>query len=244
MDDERDRPLSSEDMVREFRKRVEEDHLDDVSDADQESDVALTPPPPPPPAPQVELPPPPLSDDMRPPPPLPTPSEQLPEDPYAWEPTAVPEAPTRRSFGGLRWLVGLAILGVVAFALFARGDTAITDLGPGDCFDRPEALEISDVKTFDCDEPHDFEVFAIVTHPPGSYPGSDGLFEWSDENCLAEFEDYVGLAFAESAIYMNYFIPSEDGWADGDREVICLLMEWTAATDIVPVEGSLRNSRR
>ena len=68
------------------------------------------------------------------------------------------------------WILGL--IGLAAGAIFwvavaneVAGTTAVQDLEVGDCVDLPDGFddgeedEVGRLKTFDCTEPHDAEVF-------------------------------------------------------------------------------------
>ena len=77
-----------------------------------------------------------------------------------------------------------------------------------------------------CDEPHDFELFAVLSHPDGpNEPYRDQSLQiWSTQACLGPFERYVGVASGESlTLTFSYFYPPDASWRDGDRIVQCAL---------------------
>lgn len=129
-----------------------------------------------------------------------------------------------------------------------QGDTSVYDLTVGDCFDDPtmlsdELVEVESVDSVDCDEPHGAEVYAVVELPQGDgapFPGDTEVAEAADELCLAEFDGYVGAAYEDSALYYNYYLPIEESWAEGDRMVTCLLLDFDGA----PLTGSMEDSGR
>lgn len=94
----------------------------------------------------------------------------------------------------------------------------------GDCFDDEGAAEeITDVPIVDCSEPHDNEVFALIEMTEEDFPGFDATGAIADEECLPRFESYVGVDYAESDLEFGWLIPTETSWADGDREIVCIL---------------------
>jgi hypothetical protein len=112
----------------------------------------------------------------------------------------------------------------------ARGLGAAAAFQPGTCLDE------DDLPT-ECATEHDAEVYAVVSLPEGAWPGDDAVGTASDEACGAEFEAYVGTAYDESALYFMYYAPTEDAWAAGDREVLCLVFDPEG-----PLTGSVRGS--
>ncbi|WP_370328176.1 septum formation family protein [Euzebya sp.] len=126
---------------------------------------------------------------------------------------------TRRLLPGL--LLALAVL-VGACSPSALAFTI------GDCVNLPDGSQIDDYESVDCEEAHDAEVFALPQHPGGeeeAYPGESALNELARERCEAEFEPYVGTAYADSAIYYTALTPGEESWTEADdREIVCLLV--------------------
>jgi hypothetical protein len=130
-------------------------------------------------------------------------------------------------------------------AVVEEGDESVFDLSVGDCFDDPEELEglVSDLTLIPCDQAHDNEVFALVDHPAGdgdAFPGDDAMDTFAEEACLPAFEEYVGLPYEESVFAYYPIKPTEETWADGDREVVCVLYEG----QLEKLEGSVQGSNR
>ncbi len=106
------------------------------------------------------------------------------------------------------------------------GNVDVFSLSVGDCFSTDATDEVGDVAGVPCDEPHDSEVYALVDYDAGSdaeWPGQDAIDEFSDSACVAEFEEFIGLSYDESIYYISYLQPTEESWAQGDREVVCLV---------------------
>ena len=145
----------------------------------------------------------------------------------------------------MRALIGIAVLGFFAlpvlFNVFS-GTEHISSLGVGDCFTAGDAYEIENVPVVDCSEEHDSELFATVDAVAlgPSYPGEDFLFEWAFEECLVEFEGYVGEPYEDSPYYVETLIPLEDGWGEGDHIVMCTVVVVDSNLNVVVTTGSRR----
>ncbi len=114
----------------------------------------------------------------------------------------------------------------------------------GDCIldplDGEDEGEVLDVEAVDCAELHDREVYALIDHPAGDdaeFVGDDEIVEFSGMSCEEEFEDFIGVPYAESEFFLTFLHPTDASWADGDREVVCLVYDPDEA-----VTGSLRNA--
>jgi hypothetical protein len=120
----------------------------------------------------------------------------------------------------------IASVAVVALAVTACGSASVFDLAVGDCFDDPVTEgEVSSVSAVDCAQPHDNEVYAVYEYSGDSYPGEEAMSAAADEGCAAEFEDFVGIPYLESALYVTHLTPTQDSWDGGDREIVCVLSE-------------------
>ncbi|MGY4858816.1 septum formation family protein [Cryobacterium sp. AP23] len=148
----------------------------------------------------------------------------------------------------LRLVLVAAVLSVGALAL--SGCSAITDLFPkeaardadtqeiseageadvfslavGDCFNDEEAEEIDSVQAIPCSEAHDYEAyFAFDVSAEEAYPGDDVISQAAEDGCVAEFPNFVGTSYEESALDFNYLSPTEGSWENGDREILCIVM--------------------
>ncbi|MFD1716368.1 septum formation family protein [Georgenia deserti] len=117
----------------------------------------------------------------------------------------------------------------------------VMSLEPGDCLnaDDLEGNEISDVEVLECSEEHTAEIFAQVEHEGDEFPGNEALQSEAQETCDAEFENYVGVPYAESEFHYTALMPSEDSWNDADdRTSLCIL------TVDEPVTESLEGANR
>ena len=136
------------------------------------------------------------------------------------------------------WLGAIAIL-----ALFSSGCDSGTDkagastlfrLQAGECF-RSSAgtsgrtVEIKDVTTLPCTDPHEGEVFAVVTHPAAKdapYPGDDAVADFASGECLTRFPAYTGATYDNSDLQLATVRPDHDSWSEkDDRDVACVLYQ-------------------
>ena len=134
-------------------------------------------------------------------------------------------------------------LGVVGYNVMTEADRdgsgAIVDGGNidafsmrlGDCFDNTrsfgsdEAGQVSSLPGVPCSEPHDNEVFAIFDVDYDSFPGDEPMAELAFDQCLARFENFVGLEYESSVLDITALYPSAASWAQEDREVICAVFD-------------------
>lgn len=124
----------------------------------------------------------------------------------------------------------------------ATASTPVTDLVVGDCvtgapFAGDPAAEATDAQVVDCAGAHDGEVVGLVTHPQGPsdpYPGQEQVASYAEEQCAIAFEAYVGTPYGESPLSMLSLWPTEDSWARGDRESVCVAFQ-----EGTPLTGSL-----
>ena len=113
----------------------------------------------------------------------------------------------------------------------AATPTSVADLAAGDCFNSDAALdevEVRDVAVVPCSEGHTYEVFALAVHDAGTsaaYPAEDQLAQFAEGECLGAFEGYVGIEISESDFDVHYLYPTPQSWRDGDREVVCVLVD-------------------
>jgi hypothetical protein len=134
-------------------------------------------------------------------------------------------------------------LAILAFSYFTRA-TSVEDLSVGDCFTDPGAESISEVDTVDCNEPHDYEMFAavILVGDDGAWPGDFELFEEADDACFEPFLTYTGLSLDDAVFMWDYttFIPEQESWAEGSREALCTLYQVDAEFNPVTATSSAR----
>ena len=130
------------------------------------------------------------------------------------------------------WILGLlglvaAVLIWVAIGATVAGTTSVNDLEVGQCVELPDdGDKISRLKTFECTEPHDAEVFAVGDLGTGNdpYPGEDEVGAMIAAECIPAFESYVGAPYGESEFEVFPLSPTEELW-DSDQGYICLAFD-------------------
>ncbi len=123
-------------------------------------------------------------------------------------------------------------------------ETSVFDLEAGYCFST-ESDQLETVLVVGCEQPHEYEVFALVDHPAGdseAYPGDDVLLEYADTECRPPFEEYVDRDYETSIWYITSLTPSAETWGEGDREVVCTVNQEDADGEPVTVTGSAEGS--
>ncbi len=124
---------------------------------------------------------------------------------------------------GMRRLGALALALAIVSACSGQGN--VFDLSVGACFDDPELVDgrVFDVETVECNEPHDNEVFAVVTLTQEQFPGIAEISRIADDVCLGHFGEFVGTPYIDSDLFASYISPSAGSWQAGDRTIVCYL---------------------
>jgi hypothetical protein len=155
--------------------------------------------------------------------------------------TASPTVSTATSASAARSASGSASASASADASGVQ--TSAFDLELGDCFSTGDISTVTEVTVVDCAAPHVYEVFGLTEYQAAatdSFPGDDALNSAADDACRPAFDDYVGIAYDDSDWYGTFINPSESTWADGDREIVCVLH----TQDETSVTGSAKDSAR
>lgn len=98
-------------------------------------------------------------------------------------------------------------------------------LKPGMCV-RDTAESVTNIPVVDCRAPHQFEVTARTkTSGPNKWPGDDKITDLVEGKCRAAFERYVGLGYDQSDLDMDFWTADEEGWAAGNRTLICFVYD-------------------
>ena len=107
------------------------------------------------------------------------------------------------------------------------GEIDVFEVQEGDCLLLPSATnEVSSFEGVACDEPHDGEIYELFDITGfDDYPGDEIVSAQADEGCFNAFEPFIGLEYAQSAFFVQQFVPNEQTWNDrDDREVICIVV--------------------
>ena len=115
------------------------------------------------------------------------------------------------------------------------GDVGVFVLEVGDCFDDGSGTEIASVAAVPCNEPHDNEVVDKFELDGGDWPGLEEVQMQSLLGCLDRFEAAVGEPYETSPLDIGPLYPTEEGWKQGDHEVICVVFN----VDFTKLENSV-----
>lgn len=123
------------------------------------------------------------------------------------------------------------------------GTADVFTMQVGDCFDDDPSAgeEVGDVPAVPCAEPHDNEVYYEFSMTGDEWPGDDAITAEAEAQCTPAFEEFVGIAYADSVLDWFPFTPTEGSWTElGDRVVQCAVYDASYAK----VEGSLAGVAR
>lgn len=110
----------------------------------------------------------------------------------------------------------------------------------GDCLnDGNVEGEVSTVAVIDCAEPHDREAYLSIQVDDGKYPGEDAILAQAKADCLTGFNSFAGINYDQSTLSFSYYYPTEGSWGNGDREILCLILDPAGKTS-----GSLADAAR
>ena len=191
------------------------------------------------------------------------PSDSTPQAP-APTPATPPQTPAPAPAPKRRGLRGCLIAGVVVLVLLVVGGffvwrfvsneilpgvqesveqfTVLSDAPPGPCYDvEVEDGVLTDWTEVPCDGPHHAEVsFAAAFGAEGPYPGDDYMTDSAADTCRTAFENYVGVSPEQSAYDVDWLLPTEEMWANGVRNGICLVV----AGDGSAITGTVKDSQQ
>jgi hypothetical protein len=151
------------------------------------------------------------------------------------------------------WWIGLIVVVAVGGWYFSArrddsgqiansGNLEVGDLRVGDCFDHKDAdAEVfGEVEAKPCTKAHGLEIFHSGSMPSGDYPSDDVVTTWVGENCLPAFESYVATSVETTTLDFTWYVPTEDGWGEGDSSVLCAVYDPNDAQLTTSLKGSAR----
>lgn len=136
-----------------------------------------------------------------------------------------------------RWATTATLLGALlaTTACTGAGDertVSSLQVEVGQCVVPPAEprAELGRLRVVDCERAHTQEAYALVDYvapptvaDPDVYPGAETLRKYADGACAQQYEDYVGVPYADSSLFLTYLLPSPRGWQAGDRVVTCFV---------------------
>ena len=145
----------------------------------------------------------------------------------------------------------MVIVLIIGLMTLVACEGNVFSLKVGDCYNMPDVsetdfgLEVSDVELVNCDQPHEFEVFAVIQLPDSSWNGYDYVSQQAEIGCVNKFEAFVGIKYDYSTLWVYPLFPTEFTWNEtDDREVTCTIIEESNTGEIIKVTGSAKGSRR
>lgn len=124
----------------------------------------------------------------------------------------------------------------------AEPAASVFELEMGTCLNDasvPEGADLADIPQVSCDQPHDSELFGIITVDDETYPGADVLIQKGQDGCQLRFGDFVGIDFRSSTLDFHFYYPTPSSWSQGDRTIYCMVVD-----PGLQVTGSLQGSMR
>jgi putative regulator of septum formation len=94
-------------------------------------------------------------------------------------------------------------------------------LKPGDCVTSLKEGEVKNVQVAPCSGPNGGKVFAVCDMPKGKWPALATVQAAAEKGCTDRYVASKQQAETPSDVF--YFHPTEQGWAFGDRGVVCLI---------------------
>jgi hypothetical protein len=130
-----------------------------------------------------------------------------------------------------------------------QGDGANTDvftIKVGDCLNDAAADgTVSSVPTVKCSQPHDTEAFKSIVVAEGAFPGETAIKSQASEQCKTAFGEFAGISYDSSkSLDYSYYYPTTDSWANGDREILCLILSIDSSGNPVKTTGTLKGANR
>jgi len=143
-----------------------------------------------------------------------------------------------------RWGIGAivaVVIGSIAFFGVRLGNevanlATIDRLEVSDCvedhFQTSGSVETGEffsvlfVTRVSCSEPHAYEMYAKSTTlwgPDALYPGVDAVFADGQAFCQEQYDEFVGGDYFSSPYDFFTFVPPTEVWAEGGRDVRCLV---------------------
>ena len=93
-----------------------------------------------------------------------------------------------------------------------RNSVDAADVKVGDCLaDIPDGSRVSFIHVVPCEDPHEGEVFTVLTMPDGDFPGQAEIEEYQGR-CEPELAAYSSAAATDPAVGLFVLYPTEESW--------------------------------
>jgi hypothetical protein len=124
----------------------------------------------------------------------------------------------------------------------APEEQSVFDITVGDCITQPEeADQYQSLEVVPCSQPHEYEVFHEFNVSATEFDQDAIEQEIYDVCYVDEFEKFVGTAYDNTTLGVQYLSPTQSSWDDyDDRLVSCMVYEKGADNETT---GTLQDSR-
>ena len=127
-------------------------------------------------------------------------------------------------------IAGVALTGCSLLGNIAGGNdgttTDVFTIKVGNCLNFGDGTgEVTEVQVIDCASAHDSEAYQSVIMTDGDFPGATAVEDAAISDCTTSFVTFVGHDYESSVLDFSYYYPTEASWADGDREILCLVVD-------------------
>jgi len=113
-------------------------------------------------------------------------------------------------------------------------------LAVGDCINPGAAgAAVTAVVKIACTVPHESEAYASIVMTDAAFPGDQAVADKANAGCTSEFKTFIGIDYAKSALSYSYYFPTQASWSQGDREILCLVLDKKGKTT-----GTLKGAAR
>ncbi|UQN15229.1 septum formation family protein [Gulosibacter sp. ACHW.36C] len=125
----------------------------------------------------------------------------------------------------------------------APEEQSVFDITVGDCVTQPEeeSSEYQSLEVVPCTQAHEYEVFYEFNVEDLDEFDQTAIEDEILDQCYGQpFEDFIGTAYDQSTLGVQYLMPTQGSWDSGDRLVSCMVYE---ADDTNETTQSLEGSR-
>ncbi|HEY6414866.1 MAG TPA: septum formation family protein [Acidimicrobiales bacterium] len=106
------------------------------------------------------------------------------------------------------------------------GDADVFEMAVGDCLvDQSLTGEVTEVPVVPCDQPHASEIFYSHIIDGDTLPDPTAMEAIVDEQCVGNFEGFVGMPYEQSVLEVTWLEPTAGSWDAGDRELLCMVAD-------------------
>lgn len=109
------------------------------------------------------------------------------------------------------------------------GDIGVFSLNVGDCFLDLPVGDVSSITATPCAEDHGYEIYHLFDVDLPDFD-STAVETQGGEGCLAAFDGYMGVSYADSFYDFTFLQPTSQSWEQDDREIVCFATPYNGGT--------------